>query len=352
MSAQKSPPLSKGSSITIIFGMVFAIGLADWLTGFEMTFSVFYLLAITMAAWRVGKHFAILISALSIIASGAADWYAGAKYSTRWVPVWNAAITMGFYMVVVWLLSWLKAAHGGLEARVRERTLALTEEIAERERLENEILAISEREQLRFGYDLHDGLCQHLTGTALAGLNVEQTLADMGLSEQAAQVRRIIDLVEQAISDAHDMARGLAPVPFEPHGLMEAFEALAATTRKNFKVDCQFICFTPTLVENAGTAMHLYRIAQEAISNAIRHGKAEQVAIRLSSEDNEVVLLVVDNGCGLPSTASNGNGMGLRIMKHRTSMIGGTFSARRLPEGGTEIRCAANVVPFPHPELA
>lgn len=332
--------LSRRRVVTLSFFIMIAVGLADYLTGYDISFSVFYLLAIGVAVWFVGRRFAILISALSIATWLAADWAAGATYSSSFTLVWNAVITLVFYMVVVWLLSLLKSSQETLEERVRQRTVALTEEILERERLEKEILSITEREQQRIGCDLHDGLCQHLTGTAIAGLLVEQNLTEANLPTAAKDVKRLVDLVEEGISLARDIAHGLAPIQFDPRGLTDALQELAATTRERIKIDCRFECDSLVLVDDTATVMHLYRIAQEALNNAVRHGRANCIIIRFSAVAECMVLVIKDDGCGLPSLPSEGKGIGLRIMKHRATMIGASFSASRDPAGGTIVMCS------------
>ena len=136
--------------------IVVAVGVVDFVTGWELSFSVFYLLAVGLAAWFVGRRFALFISVLSVVVSLAGDLATGGRYSSRLVPWWNASIVLTFYFVVVSLLIKLRAVYGDLEARVKERTQALTQEMAERERIERELLEISEREQRRIGRDLHD----------------------------------------------------------------------------------------------------------------------------------------------------------------------------------------------------
>src|SRR5205814_9381597 len=154
-------------------------------------------------------------------------------------PIWNTAILLGFYFIVVWLLVYLRGLHKDLENRVQQRTIALTREMAERERLEKEILQVSEREQRRSGRDLHDGLCQHLTGTALAGRVLEEKLAAKTLPE-ARDAGNIVGLVEDGIALARNLARGISPVEMEAEGLTAAFEELAANITKLSKVKCVF----------------------------------------------------------------------------------------------------------------
>src|SRR5262249_1043825 len=147
---------SRGWMVAISLFIVSAVGVVDFATGWEISFSVFYLLALGLAAWFVGMRFAVFISVLSAMVSLAGDLATGGRYSNSVVPWWNASIVLVFYLVVVWLLVKLRALYGDLEARVKERTQALTQEMAERERIERELLEISEREQRRIGRDLHD----------------------------------------------------------------------------------------------------------------------------------------------------------------------------------------------------
>jgi signal transduction histidine kinase len=316
------------------------IALADFLTGYEISCSAFYLLAIAIALWFEGKRFAILISILSITSSIMANWAAGAHYSTPFIIAWNAVITMISYGIVIMLLSWLKSSQMTLEKRILERTAALTDQMAKRERLEKEILAVSEREQRRIGCDLHDNLCQHLTGTAITALIVEQDLSEMGLKEAAGGVKRVVTLVEEGISLAREIARGLTPALLDPPGLMDAFEELAATTTNRLKVECYFENEGPVLVEDTETAIHLYRIAQEAISNALRHGHSKRIVISFLAVDDHFILTIKDNGSGLPSGQPEGKGMGLRIMKHRAAIIGASLSVNPAPLGGTMVTCS------------
>ncbi len=325
-------------AIPLILMIVVAVGLIDYLTGYELSFSVFYLFAISLSLWLEGRGFAIFVSALSIATWIIGDWAAGMRYST-FIITWNALITMTFYMIVLWLLSWLKSSQETLETRIKERTAVLRDEMAERERLEKKILGISEQERQRIGCDLHDNLCQHLTGTAITAQNVEQDLTDMGLGKAAGDVKRLVDLVEEGITLAREIARGLSPVQLEPEGLMDAFEELAATTRNRLKTSCRFEHNGPVQVNDASAGIHLYRIAQEAVSNAVRHGRAKHIIIKFTETDDHAILLIRDDGCGLTSPPPEGKGMGLRIMNYRAAMIGASLTVDSSPDGGTSVSC-------------
>ena len=331
----------------LLMGTVFLalVGTVDYATGYEVSFSVFYLLGVGLAAWFVGRSFGIWMSVLSVAVWLVGDVASGAKYSTPLIPAWNAMIFLVFYFIVVWLLTNLRSLQRTLENRVRQRTLALQQEMAERARLEKEILEIGERERRRIGRDLHDGLCQHLTGTALAGQVLGEKLAAKSLPE-AADAAKVVELVEDGIALARSMARGLHPVEMDAEGLMAAFQELASSTENLFKIACRFECRPPVLIHDAATATHLYYIAQEAVRNAIHHGKARQITIQLAADEERIALTVTDDGSGLPRNFQKSQGLGIRIMAHRAAMIAGVFDIRRGTGGGTVATCS-----FPRPEI-
>lgn len=318
--------------------IVAVVGIVDYLTGSELSFSVFYLLAVGLATWYVGRTFALFVSLLSVAVSLAGDLAAGVHYSHVLVPWWNASIVLLFYLVVVGLLAKLHELYVDLEARVRQRTAALSSEMAERESLEHELLEVSEREQRRIGHDLHDSLGQHLTGTALAARVLEDKLAAQA-QPAAADAKTVVGLVEEGIALTRSLAKGLHPIEMEAEGLMEALDELAVQCTELFKISCRFDCDSPVLIRAAGTSGHLYRIAQEAVSNAVKHGKARNVIIRLDTLSDGIALRVTDDGVGLPDPPQRSTGMGLRIMAHRAGIIGARFSAVREASGGTTISC-------------
>ena len=260
------------------------------------------------------------------------------------MPVWNAAILLTFYLVVVNLLGRLRGWNRELEERVRQRSAALVREIAERERLEKELLDISEREQRRIGHDLHDNFCQHLTSTAMAVQVLREKLGAKAAPE-TADAAKVLALVEEGMAMARELARGLSPVELEAEGLMSALQELAAGISQWSKVECVFNCEMPVPVHEAAVATNLYRIAQEAISNAIRHGKARHIIISLDENAGGILLSVEDDGAGLPENWQAGTGIGTRIMAHRAAIIGGTLAIEPNPVGGTLVRCRVPIVP-------
>ncbi len=343
--------LSRTKLIGICLALLALIGFIDYLTGHEMLFSVFYLLGVGLAAWFVGNRFGLLMSVFSVAVWIGGDLASGARYSSSLIPIWNALILLVFYFIVVWLLTTLRALQRDLETRVRQRTAALTQEMAERERLEGEILKISEGERRRIGHDLHDSLCQHLTATALAGRVLGEKLA-VKTAPEAADADKVVELVEEGITMARNLARGLSPVEMEAEGLMTAFRELAANLTKRNNIRCTFEIEAPVLIHDDATATHLYRIAQEAAGNAIRHGRAKRIVISLSERGGRLVLTVEDDGRGLTETPSNSDGLGIRIMAHRAAILGGTLSVEPAVTGGTVVTCSLPRIANPgeHPE--
>ncbi len=215
----------------------------------------------------------------------------------------------------------------------------IVRDITERKRLEKEILEISDREQRRIGQDLHDDLGQQLTGIELLAQVLHQRL-EAGSSKEAGQAEEISRYVREAIRHAKHLARGLSPVQVESEGLMAALQQLASSTEKLFRVSCKFHCTPPVLVNDHVVATQLYRIAQEAVSNAIRHGRAKRVQIHLKSPADRIVLMVKDHGVGFREPPKGSTGMGLRIMQYRAGMIGGTLSVQQDLDGGTSVICS------------
>ena len=324
--------------IVVLVCIVFVtlVGFVDFLTGYETFFFTFYLLAIFLATWRIGGGFGALISALSVTAWVSANAAAGAHYSSYFVPGWNAAIMFAIYLIVVFLLASLKKIHAELEERVRLRTAALTREIQERMRLQKELLETTDREQRRIGRELHDGLCQHLTGTALAGHLLGQKLAEKSPAE-TAEAARLVELIEEAIELTRDLSHQLDPVELKAGKLTDHFADLAADVSNRFKVACRFEGSLPRPLEDAAVATHLFRIAQAAAANAVKQGRATRINIGLDSAADEIVLTITDDRDGPPATLQND--AGLRAMAYRADLIGATFNLERLAAKGARVTC-------------
>jgi hypothetical protein len=215
--------------------------------------------------------------------------------------------------------------------------LVVMEDVTQRRELEHEIIEIANREQRRIGNDLHDGLGQELTGVALMLRGLVARLA----REKSASVRdaeEIMALVNNAIENARQLARGLSPISVERGGLPSALRALAARMRETYGTQVRFRSrIWPQLSLDSGASNHVYRIAQEAVNNAIKHGHATEVLIDLQVTGASVKLVVSDNGTGLAPGAGLTSGMGLKIMRYRAAMLGGDVVIERGREQGTRV---------------
>jgi PAS domain S-box-containing protein len=212
-------------------------------------------------------------------------------------------------------------------------------DISERKRLEKTILEISETERRRIGQDLHDGLGQHLTGVAFMGKVLEDRLAESSAVD-AAEAAKIVKLVNESIKMTRELARGLLPVVSESQGLISALEHFAGEVRELFHVACRFECDAPVIVRDGALADHLHRLAQEAVTNAIKHGRARNITISLAVVKGGGVLTIRDDGCGFDVVPESQAGLGLRIMNYRAKMISGSLSVQSSLNGGTVVKCS------------
>jgi two-component system, NarL family, sensor histidine kinase UhpB len=246
----------------------------------------------------------------------------------------------------------LDEAKQQLEKRVQERTADLTaanaelqRQIRERRRLENELLDITEKERRRIGIDLHDDLGQHLNGIALLLEALQMKLKQKSLPE-AGEVERVKSLLLKTMNRAHQVAHDLASVDLQSDDLTAALKQLATHAESIFSLECEFVIRgeIPSLPQNA--VKQLYKIAQEAVTNAIKHGKARKVEMELVNEDDHLSLTVRNDGEPFPETLGLKNRMGLRIMHYRAHVIGGTVEVKgRGEEGGAVVTCSLPLQP-------
>jgi PAS domain S-box-containing protein len=214
----------------------------------------------------------------------------------------------------------------------------IVRDISERRRLEKEILSMSEEERRRIGQDLHDGLGQMLTGIGLLSQDLARDLDAEG-HPRADDMQEITEHIKEADQYARDLSHGLIPVDVEANGLPEALRRLAQNAERLFNVSCSFREVDTVLVHDNTTATHLYRIAQEAVNNAVRHGDADRIAVFLAAGAEQMRLQVRDDGTGFDTNALHDSGMGIRIMRYRARIIGGTLDISSTPEAGTVVTC-------------
>ena len=225
-----------------------------------------------------------------------------------------------------------------VEPSGKKTILCVVRNVTERKRLERELLDVVKEHQRVIGQELHDGLGQQLTGIAFISRVIQKNLESKAVPE-ASEMNRIASLVNDTISQARALAKGLYPVELHSSGLSAALQELAAHTEKLFKIKCQFRCSNPVSVYDNSAAMHLYRIAQESVNNALKHGKADDIIIELAADGINGTLTVKSNGRDYPEIQGKSDGMGLKIMQYRADVINGFLNISRASEGGTVLSC-------------
>jgi signal transduction histidine kinase len=326
--------LRRNILITTCFSLVAIIGYIDYLTGYERSLLLFYLLPISLAAWFGNFVFALIVVFVSVTVWKLSDLAAGIPA----VGLWNAVTAFLSYALFAGVLSKLRSLVLELDRRVQERTSALQHEMAERQRLDQEIAQVADRERRRLGQDLHDRLGQHLTGTALAAQVLKEKLAAKSAPE-VMEADKLVHYVEEGIDVTRNLARGFFSPELEADGLSVALEGLAENISERFAVNCIFHGEGSIPVGDPAVATQLYRIAQEAATNAAKHAAAEQINICISVDDSQLSLAIMDDGVGFPDNTSDSKGLGLRLMRHGAALIGGTFNVRRNGHRGTIATC-------------
>jgi signal transduction histidine kinase len=221
----------------------------------------------------------------------------------------------------------------------------LHENISVQRQLEGEILEIGERERAQVGQELHDGLCQHLGGVALLAKTLSNALTNAQRPE-AGQALELAQLIYAAVGQTRAVARGLRPVELDEGGLLAALHDLA--DQANPRVSCEIRTNGNPRVNDNEVATHFYRIAHEALNNAVKHSHARRIVIRLRQSADHLTLIVEDDGVGLPADLDPGAGLGLRIMRYRANSIGARLSVKNRTPRGLAVTCSvplANPVP-------
>jgi PAS domain S-box-containing protein len=214
----------------------------------------------------------------------------------------------------------------------------IARDATERKRLEREILEVANKEQQRLGHDLHDGVCQQLAAIAYRAHVLARRLMVRG-GDDAIEAQDIGKLINESLVQTRAVARGLFPVRLEAEGLVSALEEFAASTSSIFQIKCIFSCSGTIPELNNTLAMHVYYIAQEAVINAVKHGRSNQVSLHLGQTDAGILLTVQDDGIGFRPTDRERVGMGIGIMRYRAKVIGATLELRSEPGQGTLIVC-------------
>lgn len=311
------------------------IGVLDFVTGYQFRLLPFYAGPIFVIAWFFGRKFGIATALVSGWIWWCANWYNGDPDLHSWVQAWEIFRHVGFFLVVAWTGAALRTKSDIAAARI--------ELLEHSQRLEREIVNISEGEQRRIGQDLHDGICQYLAALTCAAASLRDDLGKRQLPEETAAAAELASLLQDAVVQTRDLSRGLVPAHVGQVGLVLALESLAQSVSRLQGIVCTFSVQGPAPDCDEHVAMHLYRIAQEAINNATKHGKARNIAVSLESTANLLSLRVSDDGEGISEPCPAGTG--LAIMRYRARLNGGELRIERPAAGGTIISCTAKTKP-------
>ncbi|MEP6672506.1 MAG: sensor histidine kinase [Chthoniobacter sp.] len=309
--------------------LVGLIGWVDYITGWEWSFFLFYAVPIVPVVWksgmRIGFAFAIFCSII---------WWLAQVQDNPYRTNWGLAMAMAnrlFYFCV------LVVAVAAMEAQ-RESDRKRIASLERAQQLEREILRTSEREQQRLGRDLHDSLGPHLAAIGYAASFLASDLRERDQPE-VAKAEKIHELVGEAVALTRGLARTVFPVQMDSTGLAAALEDLAKTTSDLTGKVITFDDIGETLLADPEAGMHLFRIAQEAMNNALKHGAAKRISITLGACEGVIRLVIADDGKGMSQVASGTRGIGLHSMTYRARAMEGELKIDSHPSGGTVVTC-------------
>jgi signal transduction histidine kinase len=329
---------SRWLALILALVLIGSIGYLDYATGYERSLLLFYLIPVALGIWFGNVWWGLAFSGLSVLASLVSDLASGIPA----VKQWNIGMALAAYVIFTSLFSKLRTLLVELDQRVRDRTEALKREIAERERLDQEIAEVADRERRRLGQNLHDSLGQHLTGTALAAQVLRRKLAAHSAAE-VPDADKVVRYLEDGIELTRNLARGFFSPELDADGLSVALQSLAENMTERFGVPCNFVGDETIRVRDSTTATQLYHIAQEAALNAVKHANATRIDIRLSQSHGRLDLTIKDDGIGFPAKLPHPPGLGLRLMAHGAALIGGKFLVDRNRTRGTLVTCKLNM---------
>jgi signal transduction histidine kinase len=310
--------------------LVAGIGFVDYATGYEVTFFPFYSIPILLVLWFGTRRWAVIICILSALAWGVADMASGHAYSNEALRIWDMIVRLMFFCLIV-------LAGDGFR-RWRDANRARIELLERSQQLEKEIIGISERERQSFGRDLHDDLGQYLVAIGFAADALKKKL-EQESSAGAHDAGQIADQLNNAVVRTRNLAHGISPVDQGEGGLELALEQLAYSASRLSGISCTFMCDGEVRMRNNTNAVHLYRIAQEALNNAMKHGRSKVIAIALEAHEGHITLRVSDDGVGFDPAAVENKGMGMNTMQYRARMMNGALEIHPNPPTGTVVSC-------------
>jgi len=308
---------------------IVAVSVLDYYTPPQFGTFIFYAIPVFALSWHAGWRSGMTFAVCGVIVHFLANVHYGPHRSAQFYA-WSVVNRLTSRAFVVMC--------GASLRRYREVILGRVETMDRTRQLEREIVRTSEREQMRIGQDLHDGICQNLAAIDCATECLRVNLEAEGIP-QAKTATAVQKLVKETIADARNLARGIFPVHLDGDGLSKALHDLVATTNQLRQASITFEANDHILISDPVIAMHLYRIAQEALSNAVRHAEAQRIGVRIAYYGGNLAITVADDGCGYSNGSTNSMGMGLRTMQYRAQLIGARVTINSIPTRGTSVSC-------------
>jgi signal transduction histidine kinase len=334
--------------VLVTVGLV-SVFILDYFTGNEISFSILYLIPISLCLWYIGKWEAIISSVISAIL-----WYFGENrmtYISDTIAYWNAFVRLGFFFIVVILLDYVKKYNHSLGDIIKARTIELEKEITVRKKVEEEVkekneqlsnLAMSiekvkEEENLKIAREIHDELGQVLTALKMEVNLLGQKLVDDNKS--AKKLDSVNDLIDETINLVRKISTRLRPRLLDELGLFPAMEMQVRELQTRTGIRCITQLPEVEIINDKEMSLAIFRIFQEALTNIIRHAKATNVLIKSYLSSDHFVMEIKDNGIGIGIIEQTSNGsLGILGMRERVSLLNGNLNIENISSGGTLLR--------------
>jgi signal transduction histidine kinase len=344
--------LSKPTVVFVGFILLALIGAVDFSTGVEISFSVFYLIPISIVTWYTNKNLGIIIAFLATVMWVYADMRDPSMYSSPAIPYWNGLVRFSFFSIVVLLIYEIKTFKDQLQEVVREKTSDLMTEIIERKKTADELrykseqlseltkrlLSIREEENTRIAREIHDELGQSLTAIKMELMWICKKSTNNPKLVQSLLL--IGDTVDDTIKNVRKISASLRPKLLDQLGFLPAIEWQIKEFSRRTKIKCDIDVNGDEIELNTTAASTLFRIFQESLTNIARHSNASRIKLSLESNGNDsLIMKIKDNGVGIPkSFDKKEESLGILGMKERAQSLGGVLSIEKIANGGTEVK--------------
>jgi signal transduction histidine kinase len=314
------------------------VGNLDFVTGGEISFSIFYLIPISAAARFHDRSTAVKTAIFAGLVWLLVELLAQPEFSHPLIPIWNAFGRTVFFLLLVGYITTVFQRDAWLKAEVTQKTAQLREMVSNQRILERRMAQAVAREQSEITRELHDGVGQYLAGLAFQARSLSDELQSAG-SPQAERSVKLVQMLAETNRMLRRLDHILAPAIGGEGGLSVAFRRLVTDVRQFSGVECTLDLPAESIVIGEFQALTLFRIAQEAISNSVKHSGTGSVRLELSTHDTGLRLVVSDRGRGYDLVSSDDSGEGLRIMRHRAELIGARLKIRSAPGTGCAVVC-------------